>query len=209
MSYYRSKMINGNGPYWYEVESVRHGDTVQQKHIRYIGKNRPTRVGAGQTTVRSYDRNPGETIDIKGRSKTKKWTPERKRRAEIVAEQAGCSVVEADGLIRRAKSKGYDYDEVDWDELQGKDLEYSERVEKLEKQVGDTRTRKEAKAQNREASRSMRESEKKRLADGDNYDPEDDLEIRYAYEASKADYYEERAAQGHRSGGRGWSEETA
>jgi hypothetical protein len=104
MSYYRSKMINGYGPYWYEVRSVRHGDTVEQVHIRYVGKNRPTKVGAGQTEVRGYDRRADEAIDVKGRDKTKKWSAERKRRAQLVAKEADCSVVEADGLIQRAKT---------------------------------------------------------------------------------------------------------
>lgn len=203
MSYYRYKYINGYGPYWYEVKSVRHGDTVEQVHIRYIGKNRPTKVKAGQSTVKSdYERKRGdEAVDVKGRNKTKKWSAERKRRAELVAKEADCSVVEADGLIQRAKSKGYDYDEVDWDELQGKDLEYSERVEKLEKQVGTTRTRREAKTQSREAERSWRAAEKRRAAEGENYDPEDDLELQYAYESSKADYEEEQASMGRRTGG--------
>jgi hypothetical protein len=30
-------MINGSGPYYYEVKSVREGKTVRQVHIRYIG----------------------------------------------------------------------------------------------------------------------------------------------------------------------------
>jgi len=40
MSYVRSKMINGYGPYYYEVKSVREGSTVRQVHIRYIGTSR-------------------------------------------------------------------------------------------------------------------------------------------------------------------------
>lgn len=40
MSFVRSKMINGCGPYYYEVRSVREGKTVRQEHIRYIGKAR-------------------------------------------------------------------------------------------------------------------------------------------------------------------------
>lgn len=42
MSYVRSKMINGYGPYYYEVESVRDGDKVEQRYIAYLGKNRPS-----------------------------------------------------------------------------------------------------------------------------------------------------------------------
>jgi len=43
MSYIRSKMIYGCGPYYYEVRSVREGKTVRQEHIRYIGTT-PQRV---------------------------------------------------------------------------------------------------------------------------------------------------------------------
>lgn len=41
MSYVRSKMINGYGPYYYRVKSVREGDHVRQVHIAYLGKNPP------------------------------------------------------------------------------------------------------------------------------------------------------------------------
>ena len=202
MTYIRSKMINGCGPYYYEVRSVRDGDTVQQKYVRYIGKNRPTTKAEGQANISHYDGRARASSKSKVGSSSKRWTTERRRRAEIVAGQVGCSVVEADGLIRRAKSKGYEYDEVDWDRLQGKDLEYSERVEKLERQVGETRTRREAKSQHRQAQRSMREAEKRKERDGENYDPEDDLELQYAYQTAKTEYYEERGAGGHRSAGR-------
>ncbi len=70
-----------------------------------------------------------------------RWTPERRRRAEYVAETTGCSVLEADALIQRARRAGYDYDKVDWDRVQGKDLSYHERVGKLEEAIGrDTQT---------------------------------------------------------------------
>lgn len=38
MSYIRSKMVHGCGPYYYEVRSIRQGKTVRQECIRYIGK---------------------------------------------------------------------------------------------------------------------------------------------------------------------------
>jgi len=47
MSYVRSKMINGYGPYYYEVRSVREGDKVRQIHIRYLGRN----PGGNQTNT--------------------------------------------------------------------------------------------------------------------------------------------------------------
>lgn len=67
-----------------------------------------------------------------------KWSAERRRRANYVAETVGCNPIEADGLIRRARNNGCDYDLVDWDQLQGRDLQYDERVGKLEQMIGRT-----------------------------------------------------------------------
>jgi len=69
---------------------------------------------------------------------SKKWSAERRRRANYVANTVGCSVIQGDALIRRARSNGYDYDVVDWDRLQGKDLQFDERVGKLEHMIGRT-----------------------------------------------------------------------
>lgn len=71
---------------------------------------------------------------------SKRWSTERRRRAKYVADTVGCSVIQADALIRRAHSKGWDYDTVDWDQIQGKDLQYDERLGKLEHMVGKTYT---------------------------------------------------------------------
>ena len=70
--------------------------------------------------------------DVVVREHTQKWDRERRRRAEYVAGVIGSSVIEADALIQRAASSGYDYDRVDWDSIQGKDLKYYERVAKLD-----------------------------------------------------------------------------
>ena len=64
-----------------------------------------------------------------------KWDPERKRRAEYVAKTVGCNLFEADALIQRAKRAGIDYDLVDWDAVQGYELEFSEKVEKLDRAI--------------------------------------------------------------------------
>jgi hypothetical protein len=76
-----------------------------------------------------------EEQDHKIRRFQGKWNAERKRRAEIVAHTVGCSMFEADALIQRAKRAGFDYDLVNWDSIQGKDLEYSEWVEKLDRDL--------------------------------------------------------------------------
>ncbi len=75
----------------------------------------------------------------------KKWSPERRRRAQIVAGVLGTGVVQADRLIARAKRKGWEWDEVDWDQLSGKDLSFQERVGRLEEQLGPTTTGEEEK----------------------------------------------------------------
>lgn len=69
---------------------------------------------------------------------SKKWSAERRRRANYVAETTGCNTIQADALIRRARGIGWDYDVVDWDQIQGKDLQYDERVGKLEQMIGRT-----------------------------------------------------------------------
>ncbi len=70
----------------------------------------------------------------------KKWSPERRMRARVVAGVLGTGVVQADRLISRAKRKGWEWDEVDWDQLAGKDLSFQERVGRLEEQLGPTTT---------------------------------------------------------------------
>jgi len=74
----------------------------------------------------------------RGFAASKKWSAERRRRANYVAKTVGCNPIEADALIRRARNNGYDYDVVDWDTLQGKDLQFDERIGKLEHMVGRT-----------------------------------------------------------------------
>jgi hypothetical protein len=69
---------------------------------------------------------------------SRKWNAERRRRAKYVAGVVGCSGVQADALIRRARGNGYEYDTVDWDQLQGHDLQFDERLGKLEHMVGRT-----------------------------------------------------------------------
>jgi hypothetical protein len=71
------------------------------------------------------------------------WTRKRHREADYVSQVAGVSKMTADKLIRRAKSVGIAYDQVDWDALQGGDLCYEDLVTKLEEQVGKTWTKTE------------------------------------------------------------------
>jgi len=51
--------------------------------------------------------------------------------------------IESKALIDRAKGQGVEYDQVDWDELQGADLTYGDRVSRLDDQVGKTYTEEE------------------------------------------------------------------
>jgi len=48
--------------------------------------------------------------------------------------------IECNALRERALKKGVAYDEVNWDELQGADLVYDDRVRRLDRQVGKTYT---------------------------------------------------------------------
>jgi hypothetical protein len=74
-----------------------------------------------------------------------KWSPQRKKEAQEISRRVGCSPIQADALNQRAKRAGQSYDTVDWDQVQGKDLTYPERVGKLDQTVGRrTRTKGEA-----------------------------------------------------------------
>ncbi len=73
----------------------------------------------------------------------KPWSSERRRRARLVASRTGSSVVAADALIRRARSKGVAYDKVNWENLQGKDLTFAGRTRRLNRMVGRTATQRE------------------------------------------------------------------
>jgi len=94
-----------------------------------------TAIEKATTEVKGIIEAAKEEQDHKIRRFQGKWDAERKRRAEIVAHTVGCSMFEADALIQRAKRVGFDYDLVNWDSIQGKDLEYSEWVEKLDKDL--------------------------------------------------------------------------
>jgi hypothetical protein len=85
-----------------------------------------------------------EELEASKRSRDK-WSSQRKKEARATADRIGCSTIQADALNQRAKRAGRDYDQVDFDQLQGKDLTYSERVSKLDQQLGvSTRTKGEA-----------------------------------------------------------------
>ena len=92
-----------------------------------------------KTAQKSLDDYHKEEVEASGRSKSK-WSRERKRQAAEVSKTVGCSTIQADAMIQRAKRSGKSYDEVDWDQAQGRDLTYSERVDKLDTAIG-THTR--------------------------------------------------------------------
>ena len=66
---------------------------------------------------------------------------EERREVLYVMKTTDCNnYIEAKALVERAKNKGVDYDKVDWDQLQGKDLTYGDRVRRLDQQIGKTYT---------------------------------------------------------------------
>lgn len=48
--------------------------------------------------------------------------------------------MESKALLERAKNKGLVYDQVDWDQIQGSDLVYDDRVRRLDQLIGKTHT---------------------------------------------------------------------
>ena len=76
----------------------------------------------------------------RGRRKESKRTKEE---IKYVMETTDSSYAQARGLLERAKRKGYSYDTVDWDQIQGKDLTYNEKLERLERFIGKTKKKSE------------------------------------------------------------------
>jgi hypothetical protein len=125
-------------------------DTDAPESRKELVKRERTKKAADQLRAekvqaqRSLDDFHKEVLEASKRSR-EKWSAQRKKEAKATADRVGCSTIQADALNQRAKRAGRQYDEVDFDQLQGKDLQYSERVAKLDQQLGvSTRTKGEA-----------------------------------------------------------------
>ena len=150
MSFVRSKMINGYGPYYYEVRSVWENGTCRQEHIRYIGTSPGGGARSSDTPLVPKSVEPrkgylefgeGEAAE---RKMPKTWDRLRRERAESISRATGASPFQADALAKTAWRMGLDPERVDWDRLQGKDLSYDEKVEMLGEMSGiSTKTEKE------------------------------------------------------------------
>ncbi|MFP4197293.1 MAG: hypothetical protein ACLFS6_06535 [Methanomassiliicoccales archaeon] len=124
-------------------------ERVKSERTQKTAEELREELDEAQTTLDDYHK---EELEVSKKSR-RKWDPERKRRARQVADTADCSVIEADAMIQRANRAGYDHDEVNWDRVQGKDLEYSERVHLLDKELHvETKTK-------GETERSFKETE--------------------------------------------------
>jgi hypothetical protein len=146
MNYVRSKMINGCGPYYYEVRSVREGKAVRQEYIRYIGTRRPEHsqndvVPKSEEPKKGYlDVGEGEAAE---RKIPKTWDRQRRERAQRISRATGASMFQADALAKTAWRMGLDPERVDWDQLQGEDLSYEDKLDKLEEMTGMSATTEE------------------------------------------------------------------
>jgi hypothetical protein len=135
-------MINGCGPYYYEVKSVREGKTVRQVYIRYIGTSREggTQSSSEIVVPKPVERKTeylefgeGEAAE---RKIPKTWDRQRRERAQSISRSTGSSAFQADALAKTAWRMGLDPERVDWDQLQGRDLSYEDKLDKLEDMTG-------------------------------------------------------------------------
>ena len=139
MTFIRSKIINGCGPYYYEVKSVRDGKTVRQEYVRYIGTSLPTKGEGAQessdaSVVPKSDEQTRGYLEVEGsgeRKELKTWDRQRYNRTKMIAEATDSTMFQADGLAKQAWRDGRDPSTVDWDAIQGKDLSYEEKQRKL------------------------------------------------------------------------------
>ena len=140
MSYIRAKIINGCGPYYYRVRSARQGKKVRQIFVAYIGKSPDQGTGARTDEPRTPAAEaPKGYLEVQGggeRKELKTWDRRRYARAGAIARATGSSYFQADALAKTAWRMGLDPEKVDWDQLQGRDLSYDEKVEKLSEMTG-------------------------------------------------------------------------
>jgi hypothetical protein len=148
MNYVRSKMINGYGPYYYEVHGVRKGKKVEQQFVRYIGTSpdsKATRSSSEGPAENVVPNKPSERIGysltfddgkLVEQTNLKTWDRQRRERAKAISRSTGSSAFQADALAKTAWRMGLDPEKVDWDQLQGKDLSYEDKLDKLEEMTG-------------------------------------------------------------------------
>jgi hypothetical protein len=135
MTYIRSRLINGYGPYDYEVKSVRKGKKVEQVFVQYLGRTSERNVVAkSREPKKGYlEFGEGETTE---RKMPKTWDRLRRERAQSISRATGASPFQADALAKTAWRMGLDPGRVDWDRLQGRDLSYDEKIEMLGEMSG-------------------------------------------------------------------------
>lgn len=137
VTYIRSKMINGYGPYYYEVRSVREGKKVRQIFVRYVGKSPEGSGALGPASVVPNTETapkPKPYLEIEGageRIEPTGWSALRRERARKIARTTGCNMMQADALAKAVYRSGRDPDTYPYDELQGKDLSYEDKLDRI------------------------------------------------------------------------------
>jgi hypothetical protein len=157
-------------------------DKVEQRRVRKAADELKDEREKAQ---RSLDDFHQEEVEASSRSK-EKWNARRKKEARSISETAGCSIIQADAMNQRTKRAGRSYDEVSWDDVQGKDLTYSERVEKLDARLG-TRTR--TKSDVARSSKAFESTVKQWEKDPDRYQEEMEAASREMFYDLKAEVY--------------------
>lgn len=111
MAYIVGKMINGNGPYYYLVESKREGDKVKTIHKKYLGKNpgKQSSSGSGRAS------NPKKKVPRTQAEKDKKVRKVMKEFKEgKLKSSSGKKVTDRDQAVAIAMSEsGQSRDQVD------------------------------------------------------------------------------------------------
>jgi hypothetical protein len=142
MTYIRSRLINGYGPYDYEVRSVRKAGKPypSQEFVRYLGltSERDKRVTETVVANKRAEEKRGylDVGEESERETPKTWDRQRRERAQSISRATGASAFQADALAKTAWRMGLDPEKVDWDQLQGKDLSYEDKLDKLEEMTG-------------------------------------------------------------------------
>lgn len=148
MAYVRAKVINGCGPYYYRVKSVRQGKKVRQIYLAYLGRSyiKDAPEGVPVTVLEPEPVKPSEaargqfgrlSVEGAGEAKQKKtWDRHRYEVNRKIAREAQVTMIEADALAKQAWRSDIDPSKFDWSVVQGKDIDIEGKMAIVQRKYG-------------------------------------------------------------------------
>jgi hypothetical protein len=142
-------MINGCGPYYYRVKSVRQGKKVRQVYLAYLGRSYEKGPENAPVTVLERESEPVKPseakrgqfsrLEVEGAKEAKQkktWDRHRYETNRMISRRANVTMLEADALRKQAWRSDVDPATFDWDTIQGQDMDIQAKQAILSKQFG-------------------------------------------------------------------------